>query len=194
LNRAITGLDKLIDDAATTFQNVAVSTYPRYSSLVLDNGGSAQDLSPSLFRQMLAGLMQKSGNAKPSQGLKVLTSAWDAINFEEMYEGELRLSPSDTTSGMAVSSFQTSMGKIEVIVDADCLYGKMFFIDPSKIERCVQKELHWRKDDKGGGIFKRSDLAGIYTATAMEICDLRIHDRNTSGKIENLNFSPSTMY
>lgn len=200
LNRAITGLDKLIDDASTTFQNVATGTYPRFKSLVLDNSGSAQDLTPTLFRSMLAGLMQKSGNSRPAQGLKVLTNAWTAINFEEMYEGELRLTPDTKTVGLAVSSFQTSLGRVDVMVDTDALYGKMFFIDPTKIYRGVQKELHWRKDNQaaGGtgssGIFKRSDTSGVYTATAMEICDMYITDRHHCGKIENLNETPVTMY
>lgn len=200
LNRAITGLDKLIDDASATFQNVSTSTYPRFTSLVLDNSGSAQDLTPTLFRQMLAGLMQKSGNSKPAQGLKVLTSAWTALNFEEMYEGELRLTPDSKTVGLAASSFQTALGKVDVMVDADALYKRMFFMDPTKITRGVQSELHWRKDGgisggaSGNSIFKRSDTSGVYTATCEEICDLYITDRHTCGKIENLNESPVTMY
>jgi hypothetical protein len=194
LNRAITGLDKLIDDAATTFQNVSTTNNPRYTSLVLDNSGSAQDLTPTLFRSMLAGLMQKSGNSKPAQGLKVLTSAWTAINFEEMYEGELRITPDTKTVGLAASSFQTSLGRVDVMVDSDALYKKMFFIDPTKIYRGVQKELHWRKDGPSSPIFKASHTAGVFTATCEEICDLYITDRHTSGKIENLNESPVTMY
>lgn len=195
LNRAITGLDKLIDDASTTFQNVNTATYPRFTSLVLDNSGSAQDLTPTLFRQMLAGLMQKSGNSKPAQGLKVLTNSWTAINFEEMYEGELRLTPDSKTAGLAVTSFQTALGKVEIMVDQDCSYQKMFFLDPTQITRATQKELAWRKDSQsGGGIFKRSDTSGVYTATAIEICDIYIKDRHTCGKIENLNESPVTMY
>ena len=38
-NIALTGLDALIDDASTTFQNVNTTTYPRYTSPVLDNSG-----------------------------------------------------------------------------------------------------------------------------------------------------------
>src|SRR5690606_23417107 len=88
LNRAITGLDALIDDAATVFQNVNVAAYPRYSSLVLDGGGAAQDLTPTLFRQLLAGLQMKSGSDQPTGGLSVWTEPYQMINLEELYEGE----------------------------------------------------------------------------------------------------------
>ena len=193
LNRAITGLDKLVDDAATTFQNINVDTYPRYSSLVLDNSGTNRSLEPNLFRAMLAGIAQKSGSERPSQGLKVLCSTWQAINVEELYEGEMRVTPDTKTVGMAVASFQTALGRVDIMTDPDAPYNKMFFIDPSKIYRGTQKKLHWRKEE-GGGIFKRSDTAGVYTATALEIADLYIKERTTSGKIEDLSETISTSY
>jgi len=192
LNRAITGLDKLVDDAAASFQGINVANFPKYSSHVMDNSGTNRDLSPSLFRQMLAGMLQKSGNQKPAQGLKVLCSSWQAINVEELYEGEMRLDPSSKVAGLAVSSFQTALGKIDIIVDVDALYNKMFFVDFSKIYRAVQKRLSWRR--QGGSIFKRSDVAGVWTATALEICELYIKERFTSGKIEDLNESHTTPY
>jgi hypothetical protein len=192
LNRVITGLDKLIDDAAVTFQGLAIGTYPRYSSLVLDGGGAAQDLTPTLFRQMHAGIFQKTGR-KPASGLTCMTNANQAINVEELYEAELRLAPSDKVAGLAVSSFQTAMGRVDVSTDSDALYGKMFFLDPSEIERCTQQEFGWRRRE-GEPMFKRDDSALRYTATAVGIYDMRIMDRRTCGKIENLNETNVTMY
>ena len=78
------------------------------------------------------------------------------------------------------------------MVDTDCLYNKMFFADFSKIYRAVQKSLGWRRE--GGSIFKRSDVSGVWTATAMEIAELYIKERHTSGKIEDLNETKSTAY
>ena len=191
-NRAITGLDKLIDDSASTFQDVDVAAYPRYGSLVLDNGGTNRALSPGLFRSMLAGLMAKSGSERPSDGLKVLCNSWQAINVEELYEGDLRLTPDSKVGGMSVASFQSSLGRVDIMVDTDCLYNKMFFCDFSKIHRAVQKQLGWRRE--GGSIFKRSDVAGVWTATALEIAELYIKERHTSGKIADLTEAKVTAY
>lgn len=188
LNRAPTGLDALVDDASGTFQAVNTTTYPKYTSLVLDNSGTNRDLTPTLFRQMLAGLMQKSGNDRPSDGLTVMCNSWQAINVEELYEGELRLTSDSKVGGMAVTSFQSALGRIDIVVDVDCLHNKMFFVDFSKIYRAVQKPLSWRKE--GGQIFKRSDSAGVWTATALEVFDYYIKERHTCGKIEDLNQSP----
>jgi len=192
VNRAITGLDKLIDDAATSFQNINVANNPRYTSLVLDNGGTNRDLTPSLFRQMLAGIMSRTGSERPSDGLTVLCNSWQAINVEELYEGELRLTPDSKVGGLSVASFQSSLGKIDIMVDTDALYNKMFFADFSKIYRAVQKQLGWRRE--GGSIFKRSDSSGVWTATAMEIAELYIKERHTCGKIEDLTETKKTAY
>lgn len=192
LNRCPTGLDALIDDSTGTFQAVSVTTYPKYTSLVMDNGGTDRDLTPTLFRQMLAGLYQKSGNDTPSSGLTVLCNSWQAINVEELYEGELRLTPETKVGGLAVAAFQSSLGRIEILTDSDALHKKMFFVDFSKIYRAVQKPLSWRK--QGGQIFLRSDAAGVHTATCLEIYDYYIKERHTSGKIEDLSQSPVVAY
>ena len=193
VNRAITGLDKLIDDALTTdFQFVDTTAFPRYTSMCLDNGSVNRDLTPSLFRQLLAGIMSRTGSERPSDGLTVLCNSWQAINIEELYEGELRLTPDSKVAGLSVASFQSSLGKIDIMVDTDCLYNKMFFADFSKIYRGVSKQLGWRRE--GGSIFKRSDVSGVWTATAMEIAELYIKERHTCGKIEDLNETKSTAY
>ena len=191
LNRAITGLDKLIGDSGT-FQNINTATYPKYTSLVMSNSGTNRDLTPSLFRQMLAGLMQKSGSERPADGLTVLCDSWQAINVEELYEGELRLTPETKVGGLSVAAFQSALGRVDIMVDTDAPHNKMFFVDFSKIYRAVQKKLGWRRE--GGQIFKRSDVSGVWTATAMEIAELYIKERHTCGKIEDLNHTQSTVY
>jgi hypothetical protein len=191
--RAITGLDKLIDDSLVgEFQAVKMSDYPRYTSTVLGNSGTNRDLTPSLFRQMLASIQQRSGSERPSDGLTVLCDSWQAINVEELYEGELRLTPESKVGGIAVAAFQSALGRIDIMVDTDCLHNKMFFCDFSKIYRAVQKQLGWRRE--GGSIFKRSDVSGVYTATAIEIAEMYIKERHTCGKIEDLNDNKSTAY
>ncbi len=192
LNRACTGLQKLIDDSAVKFQNVEVGDVPHYTSLVMDGGGDARELTPSLFRRMLAGIMQKSGNEKPASGLTVLTSAWDAINVEELYEGELRMTADSKTAGFAIASFQSALGKINIEVDTDAPYGQMFFCDFDQVYRATQRKLGWRK--QGNSIFLRSDQSGVHTATAIEIMDYYIKARHTSGRLDDLAVNQSTMY
>ncbi len=189
-NIALTGLDSLIADSGT-FQTINTATYPRYTSHVLDNSGTNRALTPSLFRQMLAGLKQKAGS-DAGKGLSVLTNNWQAINVEELYEGELRLTPSSKVGGLSVASFQSSLGRIDIMPDVDAPYNTMFFVDFNEVYRAVQKPLAWRR--QGGSIFKRSDVSGVHTATAIEICDLYIKARHTSGKLQDLSEDPSIAY
>ena len=190
--RVPTGLDLLVDDASTTFQNVDVSAYPRYASLVLGNSGTNRALTPSLFRKMLAGLSQKSGRDNPSSGLTVLCNSWQAVNVEGLDVGGLRLQPSTKTAGIAVASFQSALGKIDILTDVDALHNKMFFVDFSQITRRSQRKLGWIK--QGGEIFVRSDDAAFHTAVAEEICEYDIAERHTSGKIEDLEQDPASAF
>lgn len=181
-NRAITGLDSLIDDSTGTFQNVNCTTYPRYTSPVL-TASANRALTPQLFKQMLAMIKQESGDDAPN-GMTVISNTWQAAAIEEMYEGELRMRPDDKVGGLAATSFQTALGSVKLVVDPDAPYGKFFFVDPNELLFASQAELDWRRDGPGGAIFKRNDASAVYTATALEACELAILTRNKCGKIE----------
>jgi hypothetical protein len=194
-NRAITGLDALIDDTATTFQGVNVATYPWWSSPVFNGGGSTQALSTGLMRQVFATLKQESEDfGDPGTGLLCLTEVWNAVTFEELFEHAVRVTPSDTKVGIPGGvTFDTAFGRITVKAMPEIKYGNMLFVNRAAIARPVQRELEWRP---GGisGIFDRSDTFLGYTATCLEICDFMIFERNTCAKITNLVVAPQTAY
>jgi hypothetical protein len=191
-NIAYTGLDALVDDAATTFQNINVTNFPRWTSMVLDNGSVKRDLDPALFRQVLAGIFHKTGDELPVNGLDCLGTGWQLANLDELYESALRLSPDSKVGGVSTPSFQSSLGKVTMSADSDAPYGKIFLTDYSQIFRGVQKKLGWRVQN--GQIFLRSDQSPVWTATAIEISELYIKGRNSSGKIEDLNETVKTAY
>lgn len=193
LNNCITGLDSLIDDASGTFQNINTATYPRYTSPVQDNSGTARLITPNLFRRQLAIMKQESGALNKTLNMKVFTNVWESIETEEMYESVLRITPETKTAGTVVASFASSLGQIDIVPDSDAPYEKMYFADMNKIYRAVQKELDWRRN-KDGGIFSKSDQSLVYRANALEICEYFIKERNTSGKIEDLLETVSTAY
>lgn len=181
VNRCVTGLDKLIGDSGT-FQNINTATYPRYTSLVMGNSGTNRPLTPTLFRQMLAGLYMKTGR-KP-RGLKVIATSWGLIEVEELYEGDLRLSPSDTTHGLEHAAFQSALGRISIVPDTDALYNKIFFVDTDEIVRATQRKLGWRRH--AGQLLMPSQTAAVWTGTIIEISEYFIEQRHSSGKLEDI--------
>lgn len=188
--RMFTGLDALIDDGTSgTFQNVSLSSYPRYTSPVLTATGG---VTPNLFRRMLALIQQECGDAPPS-GMNVLTNVWQSINVEEMYEGELRITPDTKVAGFAIASFMSTLGRINIINDPDAPYGKMFFVDPAEITPCVQRELDFRRNENGG-IFTIDPGALAHRASLLEMFEYVIDQRNKCGKIEGLTESVDTAY
>jgi hypothetical protein len=195
--RVFQGLDKMIDDSPGDFQTLNVSDYPHYSSPVLripvDAGtGLPGDLQARHFREMLAMLKQEgAGNL---HGMTVLTNVWNCLDVEELYEGQMRITPDTKTTGLAAVRFQSSLGSIKIVTDPDCPYGTMYFLDPSELTRLVQHELAWRKNGKGGAIFRASDEKLIYRASCFEMMEMFIEKRNTSGKIVGLSSSHSSAY
>lgn len=184
LNKAIAGLDSLVDDASGTFQNVSTTTYPRYTSMVLSNSGTNRDMTPTLFRQLLAGIRQKSGNDKPSSGLMCVSDSWLQMEFSELYEGEIRITPDTKSVGSGAVSFVSPLGAVTLESDTDCIRHKLFAVAKGELTHYVQRPLGWRMQN--GQIFLRSDRAGYHTATMLCISQVAIEKRHTSGKIEDL--------
>lgn len=193
VNRAISGLDLMVDDAATTFQNINTTTYPRYTSPVLDNSGTNRPLTPTLFRRMLAMVKQESGGSEPVKGITVITNNWQGIEVEELYEPVLQITPDTKSVGVNAPKFHSSFGTITIETTHDAPFNTMYFVDFSQIYRAVQKELDWRRD-KAGGIFQRSDQSAVWRATALESCEYFIKQRNRCGKIEDLSETSATAY
>jgi hypothetical protein len=186
------GLSGMINDGTSgTFQNINMGTYPRYTSPVLD--ASSSTLTPSLLRRMMAMINQESMTKVNRKSYTVLSSVWDMVNFSELYESELRITPGTSTVGVDAPSFVSPFGEFTLVTDGDSPYGTMFFIDRKQITRAVQKELDWRKSD-GGGILTKSSNSLVYTADCVEICEFFIDDRRSCGKIENLAVTIDTAY
>lgn len=190
--KGLTGLDLLIDDATGTFQGVSTTTYPRWTSPVLDNSGTARPLTANLWRQLLAMIKQESGT-DASRDIVCLTSAWDINEAERLFENQVRITPDTKTVGLVLPEFQTVHGHIKLMSSSDTQWGKMFFIDRNEVSWAQQAELDWRRSD-GGGIFERDNGSLGYVANAVAIEELFIEQRNRCGKIEDLKVSVKSAY
>lgn len=191
-NRAISGLDALVDDAATTFQTVNTSTYPEYTSYVDSNSGTARPLTPLILRRTLAAVAQKAGNDGMVKPLKLFANAWVGAEFEAMYEGAYRLQASDKSVGYKGASFMSALGQVDVEQDTDCPRHQAFLLDPSQLVHCVQKPLGFHKD--GSEMFRASHDSAVSTAVMTQISQMMIKERKTSAKIEDIDDSATISY
>ena len=192
---AYSGLDLLVDDSTSgTFQNVTMSSFPRWTSYVSDNSGTNRDLDPTLFRQVLSAIGHKTGAEAGGLGAKLscLGTYWQLGNLDELYESNLRLTPDTKVAGLSTPTVQSSLGSTKIEADSDAIYHKIIMADLSQVTRGVQKKLGWRQ--QGGQIFLRSDTSPVWTATALEVCEMYITGRNSSAKIEDLNESVKSAY
>ena len=189
-NTAYTGLDALIANTGT-LQGISTTNYPEWQSLVYTTSSGTQSQSTRLFREMLAGIFQLGGAEKVS--LFNLTSVWDMIQFEELWEGEVRITPQAKVAGIVAPMFHSQFGNVMPYTDADAPYGTMFFVDLREITRAVQKDLDWRKNE-GGGILTKSDTHQVWHGDMSECAEFMIDNRRRCGKIENLTNSIKVMH
>jgi hypothetical protein len=190
---ALTGLDALIDDATSgTFQGINLATYPEYASIVMDNGGSTQIMSTALIRRMLAALAYRK-NSQGEKNMVVVTSTWDGVTFEELFEGNLRTAPETRIGGIMVPTFQSSFGKFSLQTEAFAPFGKMFFVDRNELSMLQQVPFDWVRE-AGGGVLRASHEVSAYTGIAFGMYDLAIHNRAAMGKITNLSYEAQIAY
>ena len=194
-NRWPTGLDALIDDGTGTFQAVDVTTYNQWTSPVLSNSGTARPLTPSLLRQLMAAVKQESGEDIDSE-MTLLGCVWEGVNFEEMFEGEVRIMESTKVGGIEISRFQSALGTLQLVMDPHAPYGKLFLCDFAEITRATQAELDWRGKSEGNpaSIFTVQHNGLQNVATCLETFEFFIERRNRCGKIEDLTESRATAF
>lgn len=187
-NRAPAGLFSMIDNTPTTFQNINVSTYKNYSSLVLAPYSSTSPgaLTSSLFRKMMAGLRNKNGNdftVSPT-----LVSCFSMMsNMEEMYENALRIDTSTTVNGVEIQSFKSALGTVNLMADADAPFNTLFCVDFGDL--AVRQFKDFGPVD-GGPLFLRSVDQLKYTANLLGMKQNYIQRRTTSARIDNIAIDP----
>jgi hypothetical protein len=142
---------------------------------------------------MLAGIYQKSGKGLGNDGLTVICTAWQIINWEEIFDGDQRLTPRDKAVGIVCPSYQTAFGRIDLMPDYDATSNRMYFIDFTQIRRAEQRKMGWLKGPIEG-IFHMSPSSATMYARLLEISELYIKDRRTSGRIEDLTETRKTVY
>jgi hypothetical protein len=190
--RAITGLQALIDDSASTFQGVDCSLYTRWTSPVFDNSGTKRALTPELIRQVLATLVQEQGR----RDLVVLGNVWELAKFDELYESAVRINPDTTTVGQSTPSFQSSLGKFTLETDQHAPYGELMFINPDAITYAVLQEAEWMPVVNGAAGILGKDPGGTarYVGHMLEMSELMITERNTCARLTDLEESVGTAY
>ncbi len=125
--------------------------------------------------------------------MTLLGNIWQGINFEEMFEGEVRLMESTKVGGVEISRFQSTMGTVQLVMDPDSPYGKLFLCDFAEITRANQAELDWRgKGDSPSSIFTVQHNGLQNVATCLETFEYFIERRNRCGKIEDLTETRAT--
>src|SRR5690606_24379799 len=153
-----------------------------------------RNLTPELFRKFQAAMYQKTQQVNAGSVWTVIGSSGQMMNLDELYEQEIRITPDTKKVGPATPVFQSSFGSFRLETDVDAKRGEIAFVDFSQIYRGVQKKLHWRQAPNGGGILRPSDTSAHFVATCIEMCQLYIRERITSGKLKDLNESVVIAY
>jgi hypothetical protein len=188
--KAVTGFQALFTNALIgTFQGIPLASYPEFVSLVFSNGGAAQNLSYSLIRNVLAAMAQRIQTGTVDN-VSVVCSNWEGKVFEELGQGELRVTSTDTIGGRIVNKYQSAFGEYSLMTHPLSPYGVMTFCDRSSVDLQMVKEIDWRPATDSGGIFKRSDDNSSYVASLMGFYDMVCYARQNNAVIQNIVSTP----
>lgn len=183
-NRAPSGLRKLIDNTATTFQNVNVSTYSNYSSLVLAPYSSTNpgSLTPQILRKALSGVKLKTGADEDVTTLMVSSTPMLSV-MEEMYENAIRIDTSTTVNGVRIQTFQSALGTLGLMSDTDAPLNSLYIVDTSDLG---VREFRPFGPREGGDLYMRSNDQLKYISTFVGMSQNFIQKRTTSARIDNI--------
>ncbi len=190
VNNMVTGLDALVDNTTGTFQGISITNNPEYTSIVDSNSGTNRALTPTLYRRLLAAIFSEHG--VESGRYVCITNPHIGVEHEELYEGELRITPDTKTVGNPSPSFASGFGNIQVEYDTDAPFNKLYLPDFNEIYWAEQLPMTWIADTNDSPL-RVSEVSAVVRGHLMEIGEYYIENRNSSGRIDDITQDPLTM-
>lgn len=151
------GLFSTVDDGTykTTFQGISRSSYGLWKSVIKGNGGTARPLSLPLIRETVTSISTMGGN------IDLIVSNW---NIRDQYistlQPDIRFgSVREFDGGFVGAPYTMSDGRtISWVADQYSPFGRLWFLDTSKLTHFEAKSEHW--DETTGGIWRQAIGSG----------------------------------
>ena len=178
-NREMTGLGSIVKTTGTLY-NVDPTVTPVWKSVVNANGGTPRALTEALMIKVVDDVRVNGGDT---------TVGFTNLGVRRAYYNLLKtdrriVNTQEFTGGFKGLAFTTDKGEIPIVVDVDCPFNQIKFINEKSIK--LYRESDWEWMDEDGSKFQRVVGFDAYQATMFQYCEMGTHRRNSHGLLDDI--------
>lgn len=178
-NREMTGLGAIV--AATgTLYNVDPTVEASWKSVVNANGGVNRALTEALMIKVVDDIRVNGGEVTVGfTNLGVRRAYFNLLKTDRRYVNTQKFE-----GGFTGLAFTTDKGDIPIVVDVDCPFNKIYFVNEKAIKLYRQADWSWMDED--GNKFQRVIGFDAYEARMFQYCEMGTHRRNSHGLLSDI--------
>ncbi|HEY6022291.1 MAG TPA: phage major capsid protein [Candidatus Paceibacterota bacterium] len=179
--REVTGFAAIVNN--TTLYNINPGTEPKWQGVVAANGGTNRALSEGLMIQQVDAVRQNGGKVSVIfTNLGVRRAYFNLLTQQRRFSNTMEFE-----GGFTGLAFTTDQGDLPVVVDVDCQYNTMYFLDEKNIK--VYRAADWEFMNRDGSNWQRVVSGGnvdAYDATLYSYQEIGTHRRNGHAVLKDI--------
>lgn len=178
-NREMTGLRNIVK-ASGTLYNVDPATQPLWKSIDNNNGGANRALTEALMIKVVDDVRTNGGETTVGFcSLGVRRAYFNLLKTDRRY-----VNTKEFEGGFTGLAFTTDKGEIPIVVDVDCPFNRIFFLNEKAIK--LYREADWSWMDYDGSNFQRVIGYDAYEARMFMYTEMGTHRRNSHGVLKDI--------
>lgn len=178
-NREMTGLGAIIK-ATGTLYNVDPTVTPVWKSVVNANGGTPRALTEALMIKVIDDIRVNGGEVTVGfTNLGVRRAYFNLLKTDRRFVNTQKFE-----GGFTGLAFTTDKGDIPIVVDVDCPFNQIKFVNEKSIKLYRREDFTWM--DYDGSKFQRVVGFDAYQATMFQYCEMGTHRRNSHGLLDDI--------
>lgn len=178
-NREMTGLGAIIK-ATGTLYNVDPTVTPVWKSVVNANAGVTRALTEALMIKVVDDIRVNGGEVTVGfTNLGVRRAYFNLLKTDRRFVNTQKFE-----GGFTGLAFTTDKGDIPIVVDVDCPFNQIKFVNEKSIKLYRREDFSWM--DYDGSKFQRVVGFDAYQATMFQYCEMGTHRRNSHGLLDDI--------
>lgn len=179
--REITGFNAIV--GSSTLYNINPASEPVWQGVINSNSGTNRALSEGLMISLVDQVRANGGQVSVVfTNLGVRRAYFNLLTQQRRFTGTMEFD-----GGFKGLAFTTDQGDLPVVVDVDCPFNTMFFMDEKNIK--VYRAADWEFMDRDGSKWQRVVSGGnvdAYDATLYSYQEIGTHRRNGHAKLADI--------
>jgi len=179
ISREMTGLAAIVKDTGTLY-NVDPTVEPSWKAINNNNAGVNRALTEALMIKVIDDIRVNGGSTTVGfTNLGVRRAYFNLLKTDRRYVNTQKFE-----GGFEGLAFTTDNGDIPIVVDVDCPYNRIYFVNEKAIK--LYREADWQWMDEDGNKFQRVIGFDAYEARMYQYCEMGTHRRNSHGVLADI--------